>query len=62
MQEQTHRKPGPPMRNIDEDAMEVWDKENLDKLSVHSKSVDRDRTPAVEDAQTVGTKRNSPLK
>ncbi|WP_067617413.1 hypothetical protein [Alicyclobacillus acidiphilus] len=61
MQGQTHRKPGPPMRNIDEDQLQAWDKENVEKLAVHRDALDRKRTPTAADAADIGEKRNSPL-
>ncbi|SIS64839.1 hypothetical protein [Alicyclobacillus vulcanalis] len=61
MQGQTHRKPGPPMRNFGEHLLETADREAMDQWAIRDTVTEHTLTPKPEDAERMGQKRTSPI-
>ncbi|MFD1674900.1 hypothetical protein [Alicyclobacillus fodiniaquatilis] len=56
MQGETHRKPGPPMRDFNPDALEHWSKDSVEKMGVKAPVSDETLAPKREDAARMGLK------
>ncbi|GMA55973.1 hypothetical protein C7445_10557 [Alicyclobacillus sacchari] len=61
MQGQTHRKPGPPMRNFDQHELMERDREIAEHHAIHTTVNDHTLVPTREDAERIGRKRTSPI-
>lgn len=61
MQGQSHRKPGYPMRAIDEGQLEAWDLENVEKFEIQTDVISATLVPTRTDAARIGTKKTTPI-
>lgn len=61
LQGQSHRKPGYPMRAIDEAQLEAWDEQNTEKFAVQSDVTSTTLSPKRADAERIGTKKQTPI-
>ncbi|WP_281758829.1 hypothetical protein [Alicyclobacillus hesperidum] len=61
VQGQTHRKPGPPMRNFDQHELMERDREIAEHYAIHTTLNDHSLAPKPEDAKRIGSKRTSPI-
>ncbi|WP_041695270.1 hypothetical protein [Alicyclobacillus acidocaldarius] len=62
MQGETHRKPGPPMRNIGEKLLAEGDRQALEQWAIRDTLEEHTLTPTPEDGRRIGQKRTSPIK
>ncbi|WP_206832419.1 hypothetical protein [Alicyclobacillus fructus] len=61
MQGETHRKPGPPMRNFGEKLLAEGDRQAMEQWAIRDTPDEHTLTPKPEDAERIGQKRTSPI-